>query len=175
MLDTSGSMQDEDKLAQAQAGLRRFLRQLSRNDRVGLISFSEVAAPRAPDRDARRPGRAALQTAIDGLIADGGTAVYDATLAGLDLLARTGDPKHIQAVVVLTDGADNRSRLTVQRLVADLQGDAEASAPRVFTIAYGTDARSNLLRSIATAGNGKEYDGDQTNIGAVYTSISSFF
>jgi Ca-activated chloride channel family protein len=175
VLDTSGSMQDEGKLEQAQTGLRRFLGQLSRNDRVGLISFSESPHLVRPIATLDGPGRAAMQTAIDGLIADGGTAVYDATFAGLDLLARTGDPKHIQAVVVLTDGADNRSRLTAQRLVADLQGTAEASAPRVFTIAYGTDARSSLLRSIATAGNGKEYDGDPTNIGAVYTSISSFF
>ena len=46
---------------------------------------------------------------------------------------------------------------------------------RVFTIAYGTEANRDELKSIADAGGGKQYDGDPDNIDAVYTSISSFF
>jgi Ca-activated chloride channel family protein len=119
--------------------------------------------------------RQALQGSIDGLFAEGGTAVYDATLGALELLQKQADPKHIAAEVVLTDGEDNKSSADVNDVIRRLKGTSESGNVRVFTIAYGTEANRDALKAVAVAGGGKQYDGDPDTIDAVYTSISSFF
>lgn len=175
VLDTSGSMGDEDKLAQAQEGLKRFLTQLSPRDRVALVAFSDQSAVVQPFAEMSPAARDTLQRSIGGLFPDGGTAVYDATIDGIDLLLQQADPKHIAAAVVLTDGEDNKSNATVDDVIAKLGATSEAGNVRVFTIAYGAAANRDALGAVAAAGGGKQYDGDPDNIDAVYTSISSFF
>ena len=176
VVDTSGSMRDEDKLVHAQEGLRLFLRQFSARDRVGLVTFADtpsLVVPIAP----MSTNRATLERAVDSLFAAGSTAVYDATLRSVDLVASLHDSTRINAVVVLTDGEDNRSALTAEALVGDLQrrSEGDVGTIRVFTIAYGRDANSDVLTSIAAAAGGEEYAGDPSEIDSVYRQISSFF
>ena len=176
VVDTSGSMQEDGKLIEAEKGLQVFLRQLSPRDRVGLLTFAErvrVAVPVAPMSTNRGP----LVSAIGNLVADGGTAVYDATAKGIGLIAALGDTARINAVVVLTDGEDNQSRLGVTALVKQLRGLTEnpETSIRVFTIAYGSGPSRDVLARIAAASGGKDYAGDPAEIEAVYRQISSFF
>jgi Ca-activated chloride channel family protein len=176
VVDTSGSMNDERKLTQAREGLQIFLRQFSQRDRVGLVTFSETAYTVVPIGDVRT-NRAALQSAVANLTAAGGTAVYDATARGVDLVAAMHDSTRINAVVVLTDGDDNESRLTAAALEARLEQRAEDQEHniRVFTIAYGGQANKAVLESIAAASDGQAYEGDPEQIAKVYREISSFF
>jgi len=175
VVDTSGSMGDEDKLAQAQEGLDRFLTQLSPRDRVALVAFNDKATLVRPLQEMQPASRQALQGSVDGLFAEGGTAVYDATLGALDLLQKQADKKHIAAEVVLTDGEDNKSNATLGDVLNRLKGTAEAGGVRIFTIAYGAEANRDALKQVADTGGGKQYTGDPDTIDAVYTSISSFF
>ncbi len=175
VLDTSGSMGDEGKLAQAQQGLVRFLDQLSARDRVALVAFADQPSLVRPLAEMQPAAKQGLAAAIQGLFPDGGTAVYDATNLGVDYLLKEQNPKHIAAVVVLTDGEDNKSTAVVQDVVTRLRGTSESGTVRVFTIAYGVEANRDALKAIAEAGGGKQYDGDPNNIDAVYVSISSFF
>jgi Ca-activated chloride channel family protein len=176
VVDTSGSMNDESKLTHAQEGLRVFLRQFSARDRVGLVSFSATASTVVPIGEVRT-NRTELQTAVANLIAGGGTAVYDATARGVDLVEALGDSTRINAVVVLTDGEDNNSQLTAAQLETQLRQRAEDQERniRVFTIAYGSGANKNVLKEIAAASDGQAYEGDPQQIGEVYREISSFF
>jgi Ca-activated chloride channel homolog len=176
VVDVSGSMRDDDKLLHAQQGLRLFLRQFSARDRIGLVTFADTAnvvVPVAPLSTNRR----ILARAVDNLIPAGSTAVYDATLRGVDLVASLHDVTRINAVVVLTDGEDNRSALPADELVSDLRkrSESDVGTIRVFTIAYGQDANKDILAAIATAGGGAEYAGDPRQIDSVYRQISSFF
>jgi Ca-activated chloride channel family protein len=176
VLDVSGSMQAHSRLTQAKAGLRIFLRQFSSRDRVGLFTFSDHVTPVVPlaPMSSNRPS---LTHAIDTLVSGGGTAVYDATETGIQAIAGLHDTTRINAVVVLTDGDDNASRLSSGRLVRLLRGRAEdvEHNVRVFTIAYGSEANQEVLGRIADASGGKGYVGDPTEIAGVYRQISSFF
>ncbi|MEZ5080684.1 MAG: extracellular solute-binding protein [Thermoleophilia bacterium] len=176
VLDISGSMNEERKLASAQRGLDRFLSLMQPQDEVGLTVFNgrvtEVSAP-IPIRT----GRATLRTAVGNQIADGDTAVYDATLAAATDVAASATDKRIGAVVVLTDGQDTAStidRPALERQLDRLTG-SEGEAVRVFTIAYGSDASDADLERIAQAGGGRAYIGDPDTIEAVYAQIASFF
>ena len=176
VVDTSGSMNDESKLTRARQGLLVFLRQFSPRDRVGLIGFSERAYTIVPVGELRT-NRAALRSAASTLTAAGGTAVYDATQQGVEWIASLRDSTRINAVVVLTDGEDNASRLSASALEALLRQRAENQERniRVFTIAYGKGANKDVLEEIAAAAGGQAYEGDPDQIVEVYREISSFF
>jgi Ca-activated chloride channel homolog len=176
VVDTSGSMSEEDKLEQAKQGLAVFLRQLSPRDRVGLMSFNDhvtQVVPMAPFGE----NRPRLNGAVRDLFPDGETAVYDATDRGLRAIQSLRDAGRINAVVVLTDGEDNQSSLSDRQVVDELAGQSrsEGLAVRVYTIAYGSQANKGVLEAIANASGGKAFEGDPGQIEAVYRSISSFF
>jgi Ca-activated chloride channel family protein len=148
VVDVSGSRQDESKLAHAREGLRLF----SPRDRVGLVTFSDIVSVIRPIAEMRTQ-RTALQRSVDDLVAGGRTAVYDATLRGVDLVASLRDPTRINAVIVLIDREDNQSVVNTTQLLDALRARSESDqgAIRIFTIAYGSDADTVALTDIANA------------------------
>ncbi len=177
VVDTSGSMIEERRLRKVKAGLRTFFREVSPDDRIGLMRFSNAARSVVP-LGRFGENRPRLLSAVRRLAPGGGTAVYDATAAGFATVSRLRDRSRINAVVVLTDGEDTDSSIDVEEVVGRLraQGDGEARV-RVFTIAYSADAEGaeEALRRIAQASGGQAYTGSTEDIRAVYRSISSYF
>jgi Ca-activated chloride channel family protein len=177
VVDTSGSMNDENRLANAKQGLRAFLREVAPQDRVGLTIFNDKVTPLSPIAPIGG-NRGRLQGLVSGLVADGGTAIYDATDEGVGHVQKLADTSRINAVVLLTDGEDTDSTTSVQALVRKLdeQGDSSRRV-RVFTIAYsaGAAGAAERLAQISGASGGKPYTGNTDDIETVYRSISSFF
>ena len=176
VFDTSGSMGEESKIDQAKDGLRVFFRELSPRDRVGLSSFNTKVFKEAPIAPVAS-NLSLLKQRVSGLLPDGETAVYDATNAGYDAVRALHDDSRINAVVVLTDGQDNQSNMSLGSLVNKLkaQSQSEQQVVRVFTIAYGDSAERDKLAQIAKASGGEEFSGNPDEIEAVYRTISSFF
>jgi VWFA-related protein len=83
---------------------------LAPRDRAALVTFSqEVVVPQSLTADL-----SAVRTAVTEMRAAGATALYDATYVALQLRI----PDQTRGVaVVLTDGADNASWLTADRVV----------------------------------------------------------
>jgi Ca-activated chloride channel family protein len=176
VFDTSGSMGEESKIDQAKDGLRVFFRELSPRDRVGLSSFNTKVFKEAPIAPVAS-NLSLLKQRVSGLLPDGETAVYDATNDGYDAVRALHDDSRINAVVVLTDGQDNQSHMSLGSLVSKLkaQSQSEQQVVRVFTIAYGQGAERDKLAQIAKASGGEEFSGDPDEIEGVYRTISSFF
>jgi Ca-activated chloride channel homolog len=177
VVDTSGSMNDENRLVRAKEGLKTFFDQVGRQDSVGLTIFSDRIQPLIPVGPfSQQQGR--LRETVNNLIADGGTAVYDATVDGFNQIRSEASPERITAVVVLTDGEDTDSSISAEDVVNTVraQGDSDDQV-RVFTIAYSAGAvgAAEALEQIATASGGQPYEGDTEDIETVYKSISSFF
>jgi Ca-activated chloride channel family protein len=176
VLDNSGSMADEDKLEHAKDGLAAFFKQVAPQDVVGLAKFSasvKQLVPPAPFRE----NRARLQAAIRDIIPEDDTSIYDAVLFGVDAVKRNADPDHINAVVVLTDGQDTHSSASREQVLERMraEGSAESGGVRVFTIAYGKEAKERELGQFAAASGGKGFPASTSDIAQVYRSISSFF
>jgi Ca-activated chloride channel family protein len=178
VVDTSGSMADENRLENAKDGLEVFFEEVSPRDRLGLVTFSDQVTRRVPVRRPFRQTERELRRAVENLTADGGTAVYDAAGLGVEHVRRLDDESRINAVVVLTDGEDTDSTLTADEVVERVSNqDDSAPEVRVFTIAYSAAAEgaADSLRRIARGSGGQDYEGTTGNIEAVYRSISSFF
>jgi Ca-activated chloride channel family protein len=177
VVDVSGSMNDEDRIGQARRGLLTFLGQLSPQDRVGLMTFSSEPRLIDPVRLVR-DSRATVRQHVTELVADGDTALYRAATLGWRNVDALADDTRINAVVVLSDGADTvgfdgELRALTTQLRQRAQG--EGRQIRMFTIAYGSDANTDVLGRIAAASGAESYSGDPDDIAAVYLQISSYF
>ncbi|MBV8822608.1 MAG: VWA domain-containing protein [Ktedonobacteraceae bacterium] len=181
ILDRSGSMNDTiggiSKIDAAKQGLTEFVNLLGDSDGLGLTVFSYGADVLTPVT-ALGPKRQSVLDTISGITAVGQTRLFDTIAERINAL-RAMPSKHIKAVIVLTDGMDNISKLSLNQLVQQIspaqQNKNAGEAVKVFTIAYGNDADVKGLTAIATAGGGQEYTGTPQNIRQVYSLISAFF
>ena len=175
VLDTSGSMQEEGKMQNAKVGAKQLVGMLDDADSFSFLPFSSDLRWSGQDVVVK-DGRHQLVLQIDSLFASGGTSLYDSIDAAYQHLASAADPDaKIQAVVVLTDGDDTQSRLKLEQLMERIRYNGENRAIHVFTIAYGKDARKDILRKVAEATQAKFYEGTPQNIVEVFRDISTFF
>ncbi|MCE9572376.1 MAG: VWA domain-containing protein [Deltaproteobacteria bacterium] len=173
VFDRSGSMQGEP-LTAAKAGAGAFLDALGDRDEVSIVFFNDDVPP-VPAPVALAKARPALHQAVDATFADGGTALYDATAAAYAsmLSAAKRDHSRIYAVVVMTDGKDEHSKMSLDALRAKFS--AETSPVKIFTIAYGDNADPTVLERIAADGQGTSVVGSSATIVQVYRDLSTFF
>jgi Ca-activated chloride channel family protein len=173
VVDTSGSMEGE-KLAQAQEALDIFVAQIKGDvERVGLIQFASGVSPIVALDELGR-NRAALELAVDGLQAQGDTALLDAVYEAQQRLKNLNDQERINAVVVMTDGRENNSMISLRSLARALRDDTGVPVV-VFAIAYGGDADLELLQIIAESTRGQVYQGDPDTIRDLYKILSTYF
>lgn len=173
-LDISGSMKVDGKLGAAKLGAKQLLSMLSDRDQFSFIIFSSKSA-KIIDRQTIGNHRDAINATIDKLFANGGTALYDAIYAGYTDLKNQPKNNKITSLVVLTDGADTNSSTTLQQLITDITASNEEANTRIFTIAYGDSAETNILKNISHATNAKTYKADTANIRTVFEEIATFF
>ena len=113
VVDVSGSMDTADKLNTAKAAARSYVEQMRSGDQTGLLSFNtEVTYTQPLTSDVQL-----LTTSIDSLVAINDTAMYDAIIQAVDLLAPVPGRK---AIIVLTDGLDNRSKSGLADVIASI-------------------------------------------------------
>lgn len=178
VLDTSGSMNDDRKIQNAREGAKQLISLLSPEDQLSLVPFSTKISWASTDVPVSS-GRDNLLRTIDSLYAQGGTALYDAIDQGYQHLLQEqkqdGRNDRILSVVVLTDGADTESNLKLNELMERIQYNGENRPIHVFTIAYGNDARKDILKRIADATQANSYVGTPQNIVGVFRDISTFF
>lgn len=169
VVDSSGSMQG-DKLPAAQSSLQAYLDQIGPRDTVALIDFDSVVRPPVVLQGSKgsSKGESRGRAFIAGLQPGGGTLLYDAVRKGRDWLLSTRKPGEILAVVVLTDGKDNGSRLGLDQLGQLLRQSGFDSDERigVFTIGYGDkgDFDADVLRRIAESNGGEFATGTPESI-----------
>jgi len=108
IFDVSGSM--KDKIATARNAAATFLKTGNPDDEYFLVEFAnrpEVAADFTTDVTK-------LQNKLLLAPAKGMTAMYDSVYLGLEKLKQGSNPK--KALLLITDGEDNRSRYTFQNV-----------------------------------------------------------
>lgn len=174
VVDTSSSMSAAGRLDAARLGLLSFLRELTSEDRVGLVTSGSSIATRVPLGELRR-SRPAVVRAVSKLFPNGQLPVYAAVSRALAQVRARHDTAHINAVVVLSDGAGTSAGLSSLLRSIQAQPPNEGTSVRIFTVAYPGGANAEALERIASASGGKFFPGEPKDITAVYRSISSYF
>ncbi len=170
VIDVSGSMNTAGKLEAAKAAARAYLAQMGAQDRAGVIAFNtEVMVVQSLTAD-----RAALLAAVDSLTAAHDTALYDAVAEAVSLLDAVQGRK---AILVLSDGMDNRSRLGLQQALAGI-GPGGLS---ISTIGLGDRSRAgdewagideSALRAMASqAGGSYSFAADADGLRRLYERL----
>ena len=194
VIDISGSMDDpigdgRSKLDGAIEGAQKTLGHFRRTDEVGVWAFTtglqgpagenvavvREVSPLASDLES-------LQSSIEDLRFSNrqGTPLYDAIAAAYDEMRQRAEPGRINAIVVLSDGQDTDSSMSLDSLLAKIgrsSREGDDSAPvRIFPIAYGEGADTSSLRRIAEATGGQWFDAsDAAKIDLVFASVINNF
>jgi Ca-activated chloride channel family protein len=149
VLDTSGSMADGNKLAQARRALEFCIRNLDDRDRFGVVRFSTEAETLSDDLlTADASSRDKAVAFVKGFKPIGGTAIADALERAMKLAASDHDPNRPCFVVFLTDGLPTVGTTNVDKLVEIARSAAEKRSIRVFCFGVGTDVNTHLLDRI---------------------------
>jgi Ca-activated chloride channel family protein len=175
VVDTSGSMYGS-KIARVKEALQAFIEQIKGDrEQVGLIAFSS-SVYHVDDLDNLGDNRAKLLATIGGLQSDGDTALLDAVSEGYSRLQYLGDKERINALVVMTDGKENNSQISLSDLEHQIKQGNDRGVPVViFCIAYGSDADMYTLERIASASGGQVRTGDLETIRGLYKILSTYF
>ncbi len=173
VFDKSGSM-NGPPLDEAKRGAKAFLHTLDARDEVTLLFFDNNIYPPFGPKEVGT-SMAELESRIDGVSAGGETAMLSATQKAYELLASRGKSSahRIRAAIVMTDGADNRSTVTLEELSKKISGEDRKAT--VFTIAYGEQSSRDVMKQLATAGAGSFSEGNVDSIIQIYRDLASFF
>ncbi|MFI0780952.1 substrate-binding domain-containing protein [Streptomyces sp. NPDC021212] len=177
VVDASASMGDpvpgrsgQSRMDVTKASLRQALSRFNTGDEIGLWEFSTeldgdrdyrelVAArrlgARTPDGTGQRDELAAAFDALEPL-PEGSTGLYDTTLAAYEKAQETFVRGKFNAVVLLTDGANqDPDGISRAALVKELKGLVDPDRPvPLIAIAVGPDADLAACREIARATGG---------------------
>src|SRR5688500_4890172 len=149
VLDVSGSMSGE-KMDQARAAGKQFLRSLSSADRFRLIDFSsDVRSFRDGFAYATRDNIRAAERYLDDLEAQGSTNIAGALDEALSIPQQSG---RLPIVLFLTDGlptVGERNGAVIAASVARRRGSR-----RLFTFGVGSDLNVSLIEQLALEGRG---------------------
>ena len=177
VLDTSGSMNEGGKIQNAREGAKQLVNLLSPEDELSLVPFNSTIQWVNTDVPLKN-GKDELLRTVDSLFAQKGTALYDAIDSAYQHLMQNKNgakDDKILSIVVLTDGEDTESKMELPALMQKIQYDGETHTIHVFTIAYGKDARKDILQRISESTQAKSYEGNPGNIVEVFRDISTFF
>lgn len=172
LLDTSGSMESDNRLASVKNCVRYMLSFLSAEDRISIIRFSDSADITVSFQATTTENRAILEGHINSLYA-GGSTNLSAGLLKVREVMQTADSAMKTGLVILTDGFANMGmtdEASLRSLVGMIRGYSQNVS--VSTIGYGTDHEAQLLRGIAVEGGGSyNIVSSEEHVGNVFAEV----
>jgi len=170
VIDISGSMNSGGKLQAAKDAAIAYVDQARGDDQIGLLAFNtqiEYVQPLTSNHQA-------LKDAIESLKAQDDTAMYDALERAIEYLSPNQGRK---AIIVLTDGLDNRSKRSPQEIIQMIGPEGLS----ISTVGLGDPTQSTgaitslnepALEALAEeAGGAYGYANDAESLTALYEKL----
>ena len=152
LIDTSGSMQDDNKLPLLQASLRLLVGQLDARDRIAIVTYagsSGVALPPTPGDQKQR-----IVSAIDVLGPGGSTHGAAGIQEAYALAGKHFDAKAINRVILATDGDFNVGMSDEGSLIRLIERERERGV-FLTVLGFGTgNLNDSMMEQLADHGNG---------------------
>ena len=152
VIDRSGSMDTDNKLASAKSAANQFINKLNEGDMIGIVSFSDTSQKDFPLTTVTADVKTQAQNAVNGISATGLTSIGAGLTDALSDLTTLGNPNHGWATVLLSDGGEN-----VSPYASSVLPSLANNHIKVYTIGLGSDADQSILNNIANQTGGKAY------------------
>ncbi|MEO0848955.1 MAG: VWA domain-containing protein [Cyanobacteria bacterium J06629_2] len=177
VIDTSGSMKGA-KLAAIKNTLLNYVQNLGEQEQIALISFNSKINPPVIV-EGNTAGKDKGISFISSLTAGGGTRLYDSSLYARNWLMQNPRPEAINAVLILTDGEDSGSQISLDQLSEQLKSSNFESGENIafFTVGYGRDGEfdAQSLQQIAELNGGYYRKGDPQTISNLMADLQVEF
>ncbi len=153
LVDTSGSMNQQDKLPLAKEAMKLAVKNLNENDTVALVTYAgstrDVLSP-TPATNLER-----IYKAIDSLESGGGTAMGTGMELAYKHAVKKASANVVSRVVVLTDGDANIGpNVSADTMLNSIQGYVKEGVT-LSAIGFGMgNYRDDLMEKLADKGNG---------------------
>lgn len=152
LIDTSGSMYDENKLPLVQQSFAMLAENLGEDDRVSIVTYAgsdTVVLSGTPGSE-----QYTINEALSGLTADGCTNGGDAIITAYELAEKNYIDGGNNRVILATDG-DMNVGLTSESDLVDLITEEKESGIFLSVLGFGTDnLKDNKLEALADNGDG---------------------
>jgi Ca-activated chloride channel homolog len=177
-LDVSGSMQGE-KIRTATEATVEFLHRLQPEDQVGVLLFNHNVTTLAEPKPVREVVES-LAGQIATLIADGNTALNRAVCTAADTMQRRREAdqaageSRLYGIILLSDGEDTVGAPSANQMFATcLPANAEVDGTKIFPIAFGSGANTEVLQRISNVSGGRMFTAEPDSIAKIYLRISA--
>lgn len=187
VVDTSGSMIEDDRIGYVKQGLDLLVDQIGAEDRMALVRYSSDVSVPADFATVSETGpvddtllaawREDMHAKVDALEADGATNLEGGLAAGfqLALAAREAHPERSQRVILLSDGLATAGVTDDESIILMAEGYIE-SGIGLTTIGVGRDFNIALMSGLAERGAGNFYFlEDPQAIQEVFTEELAYF
>ena len=152
VVDTSGSMAEDDRITYVKQGLDLLIDELAESDRIGIVSYASTGQVRA---ELGAVDNVQLHEIVGSLQADGGTNIYDGLQLGMQMAANNLSAERQARVILLSDG--NITAGSGPDQVATLSETYVADGIGLTTIGVGNDFNLDLMKGLAETGSGNFY------------------
>jgi Ca-activated chloride channel family protein len=152
LVDTSGSMQSDDKIGLAKQSLKLLTSTLKHRDTVALCTYAGSVREVLPPTGVADSHR--ILAAIDDLTAAGSTAMESGIDLAYQLAERTLVPGEVNRVIILSDGDANVGATSHEDLVAKIRRYKDKGIT-LSTIGFGDgNYKDTVMERLANQGNG---------------------
>ncbi len=158
LIDTSGSMEDQNKLVNVKKSMSFILPLLTERDQISLVTFDDAAKTHLTRNAVNGENKQALEYKIQQIRTDGSTNLSAGLLTAGGIfeqgLAEAAERK--QGIIVLTDGHANMGIRDEAQLLELVRTQLLTKNPglSLTTVAYGEDHNADLLSKMSIEGGG---------------------
>lgn len=153
VIDTSGSMDMENRLGLVKRTLGLLVDELRPTDEVAIVEYGSRARLILPptsgeDKDAIRQG-------INGLVSNGSTNAEEGLRMGYDLAARMAQPGRITRIILCSDGVANVGHTGPERILRTIRERSDSQGISLSTVGFGMGNYNDILmEQLANDGDG---------------------
>ena len=152
VVDTSGSMNTDDRLGLVKESLAILVEELERDDTVAIVTYSGSSGIILEPTAVRN--RDEILDAIDGMRAGGSTNLQAGLDTGYDLARDAFRTDGVNRVIVASDGLANAGITDVDRLAERIRDDADEGIG-IVTVGYGLRGfNDTTMEQLADQGDG---------------------
>ena len=155
VVDTSGSMDRENRLGLVKRALLMLLDELNDSDTVGIVEYGTtgrvVLAPTSLE------DRRSIERAIESLHTNGSTNAEQGLDLGYTMASRVYDAKAINRLILCSDGVANTGETDAERILDKVRYQSDRGI-HLSTIGFGMGNYNDvLMETLANKGDGNYY------------------